>query len=85
MPMFRPDTQTNLEKGVLMDTDKKYIVQTLATILIHQCGLVAKVLVRKYSFIKDGCNLELLRLEQLKTKPRADVLKQLLACIFPNR
>ena len=44
-----------------MDTDRKYVVQTLATMLmthvqrpsLHQCGVVAKAFVEKYEFLKD--------------------------------
>lgn len=61
MPMFRPETEKNLAEEVLVDVDKKYIVQTLATILmtqvqrpaLTQCGAVAKKLIMKFPFLKD--------------------------------
>lgn len=61
MPMFRPETEQHLAEEVLVDADKKYIVQTLATILmtqvqrpaLKQCGTVAKKLITKFPFLKD--------------------------------
>ncbi len=61
IPKFRQKTETNLESKLLTDTDRRYIVQTLATMLmtyvqrpsLHQCGIVAQALVGKYPFIKD--------------------------------
>lgn len=73
IPKFRPNTEANMQKKVLTDTDRKYMVQTLATMLMtyiqrpsmHQCGVVAKALVDMYGFLKDdhgdgevsNCNL----------------------------
>ena len=47
---------------MLTDSDRKYIVQTLATMLmahvqhpsLTQCGTVARALVEKYEYLKDG-------------------------------
>ena len=61
IPKFRDGTEKNLEKELLIDTDRKYIVQTLATMLmvhvqrptLSECGVVAKELIAKYGFLKD--------------------------------
>lgn len=61
IPKFRPSTEENLQNKILKDTDRKYIVQTLATLLmthmqrpsLRDCGLVAKALVGKCEFLKD--------------------------------
>lgn len=45
---------------MLTESDRKYIVQTLSTMLmtyaqcpsLHECGIVAQSLVGKYSFLK---------------------------------
>ena len=47
---------------VLTDSDRKYVVQTLATMLMTHvshpslkcCGIVAKALIEKFDFLKDG-------------------------------
>lgn len=58
MPMFRPETESNLAEEVLVDADKKYIVQTLATILMTHVQrpalAVAKKLITKFPFLKDN-------------------------------
>ena len=60
--MFRKSTEENLNaKKLLLDGDRKYIVQTLATVLmthrqrpsLSDCGVVAKSLVKKFSFLSD--------------------------------
>lgn len=56
----------NLQSKVLMDTDRKYIVQTLATMLmthiqrppLQHCGVVAKALVTTYPFLRDDGDVE---------------------------
>lgn len=61
IPKFRQGTQENLRKKILTDSDRKYIVQTLATVMMtyttkptmHQCSEVAKALVEQYQFLKD--------------------------------
>ena len=58
IPKFRPNTDKIYTKT---DSDRKYMVQTLATMLMthvqrpsmQQCGIVAKALVGMYSFLKD--------------------------------
>ena len=62
MPQFRASMEENLCKQVLTDADRKYIVQTLSTMLMSYvsdpslklCGVAAKALVSKFSFLKDG-------------------------------
>lgn len=62
IPKFRSDTEDNFGEKKLTGTDRKYVVQTLATMLmtyvqkpsLDHCGKVAKALVDKYRFIKDG-------------------------------
>ena len=61
IPTFRPITEDNLQNKILKDTNRKYIVQTLATVLmthvqrpsLKDCGLAAKALVEKCEFLKD--------------------------------
>ena len=61
IPKFRQSTEKNLHDNTLIDSDRKYVVQTLATMLmthiqrpsLQQCGIVAKALVGKYNFLKD--------------------------------
>ena len=61
IPKFRSRTDANLQNKVLTDTDRKHVIQTLATILmthvqrpsLKQCGVVAKALVDTYHFLKD--------------------------------
>lgn len=61
IPKFRPATEKNfLDKG-LNDIDRKYVVQTMATMLmtyiqkpsLSECSIVAKSLIKKYEFLKD--------------------------------
>ncbi len=61
IPKFRPKTEEYLQNKILTDTDRKYVVQTLATVLmthvqqpsLKDCGLVAKALVGKCEFLRD--------------------------------
>ena len=61
IPKFRQHTQNNLEKGVIGDDDRKYIVSVLGTVLLthvqrasrRDCLIVAESLVRQYPFLKD--------------------------------
>ena len=58
IPKFRPNTEENLQNKILKDTDRKYIVQSLATQLmthVQQPSLreCAKALVGKCEFLKD--------------------------------
>lgn len=54
-------TETNLEEEKLTDGDRKYMVQTLATVLmtydqspsLSTCLVVAKSVVNKFQFLKD--------------------------------
>ena len=58
MPMLRPETEQPLAEEVLVYANKKYIVQTLACILmiqvqrpaLKQCRAVTK---KKFPFLKD--------------------------------
>ena len=89
IPRFRQSTESNFQKKILTDTDRKYVVQTLSTILMtytqkvsmFHCTTVAKALIAKYDFLKD----KLLKAEHLKSKPRPDVLKDLMTRTFANR
>ena len=61
IPKFRSATEENFKSRVLTDSDRKYVVQTLATMLmthepkpsLKQCGAVAKTLIGKHDFLKD--------------------------------
>lgn len=61
IPKFRASTEANLANQLLTDTDRKYDVQTLATVLMTQvqkpsmkdCGVVAKSLIAAHPFLKD--------------------------------
>lgn len=62
IPKFRLSTDKNFQDKLLTDTDRKYVVQTLATMLmthiqrpsLHHCSIVAKSLIKKHEFLKDG-------------------------------
>jgi len=63
IPTFRKITEDNLKKRVLTDPDRKYMVQTLATLLMadvrnptmSDCLHVTKALHDKFRFLgKDG-------------------------------
>ncbi len=62
IPMFRHSTEENLTKHRLLSEDRKYMVQVLATVLMtyvqkpskYQCSLVAKSLLQKLTFLKEG-------------------------------
>ena len=59
---FRGTTEANLRNKSITDKDRKYIVRTLATILmsyvplpkLSHCAIVAKALVAKYPFLSDS-------------------------------
>ena len=59
--MFRKTTEYNLLKKQLYDGDRKYMVQTLATVLmtykqrpsLTDCTAVAKSLIKKFTFLSD--------------------------------
>ncbi len=61
IPKFRASTEENLRKSHRIDTDRKYMVQTLGTMLmtyiqkpsLNHCRIIAKVLISKYPFLKD--------------------------------
>ena len=60
IPTFR-QSMKNLEKGLLITPDRRYIVQTIATVLmiyvqwpsLDCCNDVAKSVIDKYPFLKD--------------------------------
>ena len=62
IPKFRASTEKNLHLKILTDADRKYVVQTLATMLmthiqrpsLQHCGIVARALVKMYTFLVDG-------------------------------
>jgi hypothetical protein len=62
IPTFRQSTTKNLEKDVLTDPDRRYMVQTIATVLmtyvqrpsLDSCNAVAKSVIDKYPFLKDN-------------------------------
>ena len=61
VPSFRSVTETNLADDVLTDSDRKYMVQTLATMLmsyvkrpsLSDCLVISKALHRKFNFLGD--------------------------------
>ncbi len=61
LPRFRHETDENLKKKILYDTDRKHCVQTVATVLMQyvpkpslkHCGIVAKEIIKCYPFLKD--------------------------------
>ena len=61
IPTFRSTTEKNFHNKLLTDCDRKYVVQTLATVLmthvqrpsLSDCDIVAKALVHKFSFLND--------------------------------
>lgn len=61
IPTFRQSTMKSLEKGLLTTPDRRYIVQTIATVLMTYvqrpsldcCNDVAKSVIDKYPFLKD--------------------------------
>ena len=61
IPKFRASTEANLTNKLLTDTDRKYVVQTLATVLMTQiqrpsmkdCQVVAQSLIAAHPFLKD--------------------------------
>ena len=61
VPQFRPTTEHNLKEKLLVDSDRKYIVQTMATMLMTYiqrpslsiCGTVARALTSRWPFLKD--------------------------------
>ena len=61
VPKFRHNTEKLFEDKILTDSDRKYVVQTMATVMmtytqkpsLYQCSIVAKALISKYSFLKD--------------------------------
>lgn len=69
IPVFRKSAQAALDGGVLKEADRKYVVQTLATILmthvqrpsLSQCGFVAKALIDKYPPLNEGGDGEVCR------------------------
>lgn len=62
VPTFRSSTEANLESEVLTEPDRKYIVQTLATMLmsyvqrpsLKQCLVVSRALHGKFGFLGDA-------------------------------
>ena len=57
--MFRKSTEENLSKRILTEKDRKYMVQTLATVLMTEvprpttkdCNVVSKALHAKFTFL----------------------------------
>ena len=66
IPKFRTNTLDNFKQQVLTDSDRKYVVQTLATMLmtyvqkpsLNDCGIIAKSLLHEYPFLKDDTGSE---------------------------
>ena len=62
IPTFRHTTEENLSKKILEDGDRKYIVQTVATLLmthkqkptLGECGKVATAVIKTYPFLADS-------------------------------
>ena len=61
VPKFCASMEENFSKRVLTDADRKYMVQTLATMLmlyvsdpsLKHCGVAAKALITTFDFLKD--------------------------------
>jgi len=61
IPTFQSTTEKNFHDKFLTDCDRRYVVQTLATVLmthvqqpfLSDCDTVAKALVHKFSFLND--------------------------------
>lgn len=61
IPTFRLGTEKNFQNKILTDSDRKYVVQTLATVYmtftqkvsLKDCSTVAKALIDKYEFLRD--------------------------------
>ena len=61
MPIFRHETQKNLRAEILTEQDRRYIVRTLATMLLasipcptmSDCAIPAKTIVQTYPFLAD--------------------------------
>lgn len=61
IPSFRGETETNLANDILTDSDRKYMVKTLATMLmtyiqrpsLSNCLVVSKALHKKFTFLGD--------------------------------
>lgn len=61
IPTFRVSMEKNFQKKLLTDCDRKYVVQTLATMLmthvqrpsLSDCDIVAKALTEKFGFLND--------------------------------
>ena len=61
IPQFRAATEKCLREKVLTDKDRKYVVQTMATMLMtyvsrpsmKDCNVVALSLVKKFPFLRD--------------------------------
>ena len=61
VPTFRRSTEANLESKVLTESDQKYVVQTLATMLMSYvqrpslklCLVVSRALHEKFRFLGD--------------------------------
>ena len=60
--MFRRSTEQNLSELQLLDGDRKYMVQTVATVLmtykqrstLSDCAMVAKSLIQWHPFLADS-------------------------------
>ena len=65
VPLFRKQTQDNLNNGLLCEGDRKYIVGVLGTMMLtyvdkaskKMCLDVAQALVRKYPFMKETVSI----------------------------
>lgn len=61
IPKFREETEESLKEEVLTDGDRRYMVQTLATVLmtlvqrpsLADCEVVAQTLIEKFRFLND--------------------------------
>lgn len=61
MPIFRQETRKNLNVEILTERDRRYIVRTLATMLVssvpsptlNDCAVPAKAFIQAYPFLAD--------------------------------
>ena len=62
LPIFRPETQKNLQAERITERDRRYIVRTLSTMLLSvnphpslsDCCVPAQAVVKAYPFLADA-------------------------------
>ncbi|XP_065893460.1 uncharacterized protein [Dysidea avara] len=77
IPAFRHSTEAHLKKGGILETDRKYMVQTLATLLmtyksrpsLKDCQIVSKSLHQKFKNLGDEDSETNLQLTEQEPNP----------------